>query len=457
MAIESSQVYLSIICGIYLIVSFIINFTFLVTLLKLRRLNNGDKSNGFLTHLILADFISALFILIPSGFGVYNGNFLDTRACHLQVFFVSFYLSLTFYGMLVLSIERYYKFKYPLSHINFFTRRTLSDKLSSHKQSKKVFWKVLLIIFVLWLMNIFIGLIPLFNNMNDLQYFTIQSQCDYRYEDMKWWLWFYFFFSLTVPFCLSMLFYTLTFRLIYENAQIIAKRQNAANPSKRPTKLTPGSFICDLIIPRRTRKKHAAEKYVDRKLNAKNRITPKVSDTTKLPENLPYYAHLINIETLDDTHENMYNDFHVRKQLLVQFKYDTERSKATTFFIITLLSYCLVFPLFVIHFYRTYNFDGTTYDNSNVVSLGTYSTFVWLSYMTLVLKSLVCLVHNKFYRYSLYQSVYFRGFHGDYDYEVQRFNRELKQFKNVFSNSNESKRESKKLKIRLNEDSNEEA
>jgi hypothetical protein len=173
-----------------------------------------------------------------------------------------------------------------------------------------------------------------------------------------------------------------------------------------------------------------------------------------LPENLPFYAHLINIETLDDTHENMYNDFHVRKQLLVQFKYDTERSKAATFFIITVLSYCCVFPLFVIHFYRAYNFDGQTYDNPSVVTLGTYSTLVWISYMTLILKSLVCLVHNRFYRYSLYQSVNFRGFHGDYDYEVQRFSKELKHFKKMFED--DPKREKKNLRLKLEEDSNDE-
>lgn len=449
MAIEISQIYLSIICGIFVILSFTINFTFLVTLLKLRRLNKSDKSSFFLTHLILADFVCALFVLIPSGFGVYKGD-LGNGTCHMQVFFFTFYLSLTFYGLLALSIERFFKYKYPLSHINFFTKRTSMNNDGVYIPGKSLLHKTILIVIGLWLLNLFIGLIPLFNNLNDVEYFKIQSQCDYRYESdgFSWWLWFFFWISLTIPFLASLIFFSLTLKLIVDNAVIINNRQNQArtNQKQRPVQFKTAAFVCELFFPRIGRKKKAAEKFVTNKFNkdAKYKHQHKVSDTTKLPENLAYYSHLINIENLDDQYENMYNDVHVRKQLLIQFKYDTERSKTTTFFIITILTYCFVFPLYVIHFYRTFNFDGTTYDNPQIVARNTYSTFVWIAYITFILKSGICLLHNKFYRYSLYQSANFRGFHGDFDYEVEKFKKELKMYENrMFADEQASRSKSK--------------
>lgn len=450
MTISSSQIYLSIICGLFIVASFIINFSFFITLVKLRRLNRSDKSNFFLTHLIFADFLCAWFILIPSAFGVYNGDYLDIRACHLQLFFVSFYFSITFYGLLALSIERYLKYKYPLSHINFFTKRIKNDdENGAEVTGKSVFHKTLIIILGIWLLNIFIGVIPLFENYNDVSYFVNQSACDYRYENFKWWIHFYFWFSIVCPFLLSIIFFTLTFRLIFQNQVMIDKRKAQAK-SKKPMPLSGCSYFCNLLLPRRARKRVAAEKYVS-KLH-KEKQSNRVSDTTKLPENVSYYAHLINVETLNDEYENNYNNFHVRKLLLVQFKYDTERSKTASFFIITVLTFCLVFPLYVIHFYRTYNSDGTDLDSESVVSKGTYSTFVWLSYLTLIVKTSVCMIHNKFYRYSFYQSANFRGFHGDYDFEVEKFKKEIQHFEAIFLNDNEKRSRKSPQKKKLIDD-----
>lgn len=430
MAISVSQIYLSVIVGVFLIVSFIINFTFLVTLLKLRRLNKSDKSNFFLTHLILADFICAILVLVPSGVGVYNGTFLDIRACHLQLYFFTFFFSLTFYGLLALSIERYIKYKRPLAHIEFFTKQSFDEEIES--PSKHIFHKTLGIIVIIWLLNIFIGFIPLFNNYNDVQFFENQSQCGYIYEanGFIWWLWVYFFVSLTVPFIASLMFFILTFRLIFKNAEEINKVQNKMRGKKkqRSINLSAGSYFCNLLFPRLSRKKNAAEKFVSNKLKAESHQYKK-KDTTQLPENIVYYQHLINVDHLEE--ENIYNNIHVRKQLLIQFKYDTERSKTTSFFIILVLTYLVVFPVFVIHFYRAYNYNGSAaYDSRETVEKTTYATFVWISYLAFILKSMVCLIHNKFYRYSLYQSANFRGFHGDFDYEVKKFVKEIKLFEN---------------------------
>lgn len=450
MALVISQIYLSVLCAVYIVVSFLINFTFLITLLKLRRLNKSDKSSFFLSHLIFADFLCAFFILIPSGFGVYNGNSLNMDACHLQVFFVTFYFSLTFYGLFALSIERYFKYKYPLSHINFFTKRTSINEEGTYVPGKSLLHKTLFIIVGLWLLNLFIGFIPMFENFDSVQYFSTQSQCDYRYEDFNWWLWFYFWVSLTIPFLGSVFFFILTLRLIFDNATIINNRKNAvrANLRMKSIKLSKATFFKDLFFPIFAKKRNAAESYVNSQLNCK-KSHHRVSDTTKLPENLNFYSHLINIENLEDEYENIYNDIHVRKQLLVQFKYDTERSKTATFFLITIFSYCLVFPVYVIHFYRTYNYDGQNYNNANVVSLGTYSAFVWISYLVLITKSLVCLIHNKFYRHSLYQSANCRGFHGVFDFEVEKFKKEIRAVEDSLSIRTDSKKKSSSSKQKL--------
>ncbi len=446
MAISLSQIYLSVICGAFIILSFVCNFTLLTTLIKLRRLNKSDKSNFFLTHLIFADFLSAFFILIPSGFAIYNDSSLGAQGCHVQLFFVTFYFSITFHGLMVLSIERYYKYKYPLSHINFFTKRTLVNEQGLYVPGKSLLHKTVLILLVVWLVDVFIGLIPLFRNVDDVQYFSIQSQCDYKYESFTWWLWFFFWVSLTVPFLVSTLFFTLTLKLIYDNAVVINSRQNVArnNVKQRAVYLTAGRFFCELFLPRLNKRQRAAEKYVN-ELNKECRSHHKVADTTKLPENVAFYSHIINVENIESDQESIYNDIHVRKQLLIQFKYDTERSKTVTFFIITLISYCLVFPVFVIHFYRTYNFDGTNFDNPAVVTRATYTTFVWISYITLFSKSLVCLVHNKFYRYSLYQAAQLRGFHGDFDYEVEKFKKEIKMFQGRLGEPDSKKSQKAKL------------
>lgn len=448
MAIEGAQIFLSITCGLFIVASFVINFSFLITLMKLRRLNRSDKSNFFLTHLIFADFLCAWFILIPSGFGIYNGNYLDMRACHVQVYFVSFFFSITFYGLLALSIERYIKYKYPLTHINFFTQRSFGDNEETAEVSgRSICHKTVLILLALWILNIFIGLIPLFGNINDLQYFVIESACDYKYENFKWWLHIYFWFSIVVPFLASIVFFILTFRLIFQNEQIIRNRQAKVSGLKKARSLNGWSYFCDLLLPRRARKLNAAERYVNNM--HKDKPTHRAQDTTKLPENLCYYAHLINIETLDDGQCNIYNDLHVRKQLLVQFKYDTERSKTASFFLIAVLSFLLVFPVYVIHFYRTYSFDGVNADNTETVARRVYTTFVMLSFLTLIVKASVCMIHNKFYRYSLYQSANFRGFHGDYDYEVQKFKREIHQFEALFEDNNKQSRTKKKHHTKL--------
>lgn len=138
---------------------------------------------------------------------------------------------------------------------------------------------------------------------------------------------------------------------------------------------------------------------------------------THQPCNRFYYEHIINPD--EATNElSTSNDLHVRNQLLVQYKYDTEKSKTTTFFLITVLSYVIVLPMFVIHFTRTYrNIDAnaTVYDGA--VNRGVYTAFVWIAYTLLIIKSFLCLVQNRFYRHQLYKSANCRGFTGIYDFQ----------------------------------------
>lgn len=387
--LQASNIFLTIICCLLIIGAFIFNFTFLVTLLKLRRLNRLDKSNYLLTHLILADFICSFFILVPSAFGVYNSGQLEFNGCRIQTFFTTFFLSITFHGLFVLTIERFIRYQFPIWHINNFTKRLRydeNDQLVSSHQGHKVF----IIIAIIWALNIFIAFIPFFQNYNDIQYFAAQSQCDYIYEKFTWWLWLFFWVSLTIPFIGGMVFSLLTLRIIFVTSRKIKMRKTQY----------------DLDVQGGRRSMRGAENILEG------------VDITKQPSNKIYYEHLVNPEATEETESN---DFHVRNQLLAQFKYDTERSKTITFLIILIISYCFVFPLFVIHFYRTYNYNtsNATYDDPSVVQRSTYTAFAWISYILLVLKSLVCLVQNRSYRYALYQSANCRGFSGVFDFQKE--------------------------------------
>ncbi|CAF0821054.1 unnamed protein product [Brachionus calyciflorus] len=390
--IGKSNIFLTILCCIILVCSFIFNFTLLVTLLKLRRLNRIDKSNYLLTHLIFVDFLSSFFILVPSGYAVYNSNSLDFNGCRIQTFFTTFFLSMTFHGLFVLTVERFIKYQFPIWHINNFTKRLKydeNDKLLTKSTGNKVFF----IILIIWILNIFISFIPFFVNYSDIQYFTNQTQCDYIYEKFNWWLWLFFWLSLTVPFLGGLFFSFLTLRIIYVSDRRIKLQKRSEEFENRH--FTNGKMV--------------------------ERIIEGI-DITRQPANRIYYEHLVN----PDEEESLNNDFHVRNQLLSQFKYQTDKSKTITFLVILVLSYCLVFPIFVIHFYRTYNPSGGAYDDETVVQRSTYTAFAWISYLALIIKSFVCLVQNRFYRHALYQSANCRGFSGVFDFQQELKNLAVK-------------------------------
>ena len=149
-------------------------------------------------------------------------------------------------------------------------------------------------------------------------------------------------------------------------------------------------------------------------------------DITLQPGNKLFYSHILDPDRIPEENQNeITNDFHVRNELLALYKYDTDQGKLVTFILITILTYCLFFPTIVIHFYRTYNNESRpdstgSYDNPDLISHRTYTAFVWISYMSLLLKSALCLLQNKFYRHQLYQSANIRGFKGYFDYETQK-------------------------------------
>lgn len=393
--LNSSSVFLSIVCGLLIILTIIFNFTFIVILFKMRRLNM-DTSNYFVTLMALVDFCASFFILIPSGYGVYNDYYVGKAGCRAQNWFTTFFFGMTFQMLFVISIERYLKYHKPIWHINFFTKRMeynpdTGEPQSSDQSNKSL--RVLAILLAILLLNIFIAFIPLFNNFEHVQYFYTESQCDYIYENMKWWLWIYFILFVSLPFFGSMVF----FCLALQKAVMIKRWTNRAN----------NQFMID----------HVQDKKLALKMNLANLVDVK-KDITRQPCNALYYAHVLDISRIGDEiidnpcEQTEENDFHVRNELLALYKYDTDKSKLITWIIVTLLSYCLLFPVICIHFYRAYNngVSGVTYDNPQLISHRTYTAFVWISYLTLVLKSMFCLIQNKFYRHAMYQSANIRGF-----------------------------------------------
>lgn len=217
---SQSDVFLTIVCAFYLAISFIFNFTFFITLIKQRRLNRIDKSNYFLTNLILADFISAFFILVPSGYGAYNSRFVEYSGCKVQTFFTTFFLSTHFFGLLIISIERFIRYQFPVWHINTFTQRLTYDE-NDNLVGEKLTYKIIIFIALIWLINIFISFIPFFGNNGDVQFFENQSQCDYIYERFVWWLWFLFWVVLTGPFLISTVLFVITLNLIFKSQRIV--------------------------------------------------------------------------------------------------------------------------------------------------------------------------------------------------------------------------------------------
>lgn len=388
---SSSQIFLTIVATLYCIGNFVFNFTFLVILLKMRRFRIVDRSFFLLTHLIVVDFVFSFFIYVISGYGVYNNGYISSSSCHVQTYFHTLIVGITFHGLLVLSIERFTRYQNPICHINTFTRRLeYNDEDKLIRVGRSFSWIVFIIIAIVWVLNIFISFFPLFKNLNDTKFFTLQYQCDYVYENFPWFLWFFFWFNMTLPFLASMVFYILTFRLI-ASANRKIKKKKAEFELKSSGK---------------------------KKINEAELVVPGV-DVTRQPFNKIYYEHVIDPDVPDDQTTKK-NDFHVRTQLLTQYKYDTEKSQTITYCIITILSYFLILPVYILHFYRTYNNNNSssTYpDSQDVIGWKVYTTFVWFSYALMLIKSATCLIQNPFFRDNLYQSANCRGFRGLYDYE----------------------------------------
>nr|QVK45652.1 G protein-coupled receptor [Proales similis] len=403
--LTGSNIVLLVFSALYLVISFILNFSFLVTLLKIRRLNRVDKSNYFLTHLILVDLICTFFIMVPNGYAIYDSRRLSREGCIVQTFFTTFFIGMTFTGLLLLAVERFVKYQFPIAHINFFTKRLTFDE-NDEVVGHSIAYKTMPIIAGLWLFNIFFSFVPFFQNFGDVQYFSNQSQCDYIYERFEWWIWLFFFLLMTVPFLVSLVLYGLTFRLIYKSDRIIKMKKSQFE-----------------LTHARERRALGVEFFVNG------------LDMTRQPVNEFYYTHIIDPD--DENLADEQCDYHVRNQLLSQYKYSSERSKAATFCLITVLSYFLIFPTFFLHFYRTYENLGSgsqNYADPAVLSRGLYTTFVWISYLLLVLKSALCLFQNRFYRNAFYQATNSRGFSGKFDFE-----KNMRKVKEVLEIGNSSK------------------
>jgi hypothetical protein len=393
-SLSGSSIFLIIVACIYLVANLAFNFSFIVILLKSTRFRLIDRSFFFVTQMVIVDFICAFIVLVISGVGVYNDSYIAPGPCHVQTYFETLFLGITFHSLLVLSVERFIRYQAPVFHINTFTRRLVyDDEERLVKVKDRCSWIVFLIIPLIWLVNIFFSLFPLFRNIDDIWFFNNESQCDYVYENFVWFLWLFFYVGILIPFLISMIFYALTFRLI-----ILAKNR---------------------IKKRKAKFEREVYGEVRGKINETEHVVPGV-DITMQPFNTIYYDHIIDC---NEPETGIENDAHVRNQLLTQFKYDTESGQTLTYFLITLFSFLAVLPVYIIHFYRSYNNSTTAFDtfpdSKQLVGRGVYTAFVWLSYMTFLLKSMFCLIQNGFFRDALYQSANCQGFKGRHDYEKE--------------------------------------
>lgn len=183
--LDFGSIFLTIVCAVILIVSICLNLSLLTTLLKVNRLRRTDRSNHFLTHLIFVDLACTILVCIPSGIGIYNMGSLDSITCHVQTYFTTFNFIMTFHGLLLLAIDRYLKFFHRKFHDETF--------LTENRNAKIICLKTSAFIVPVWILDCFISFIPLFANFSDQEYFTVESQCDFIYENFAWWLWFFFF------------------------------------------------------------------------------------------------------------------------------------------------------------------------------------------------------------------------------------------------------------------------
>jgi hypothetical protein len=408
-SLSTSTIFLVIICGLIVSVSLIINFTLWITLVKLRRLRHTDKSNYFLTNLIFTDFLFTCLICVPSGYGVYNDRLLTKVWCHIQTYFQTLSLLITFHGLLILSIDRYVKFKKPELHVRLFSTEAQPSSLPACL-------RVTGVLLFMWIVDIILAFIPLYGNFNDLKYYSIQSQCDYTYENFIWWLWLLFIGFITVPFLLSILFYALTMNLVRKFNQKIRFNERSEQID-RVINLSPG-YGGDSLTGPATRKMNINR---TRDTNSAAQVYMVTKGAQKLVE--------ANKKAQLNNEVSTTNWFKKKKHILVQFKYKSDVKKAHTYFIITICSYIIILPVFVLHFYRSYK--GT-----NDIDWKLYTSFSWLSYGVLIIKSLLSFATNKYYVDALYQAANIRGFRGKFHFTSDGNHRDIMNKANDTSEDN---------------------
>ena len=118
--------------------------------------------------------------------------------------------------------------------------------------------------------------------------------------------------------------------------------------------------------------------------------------------------------------------------------------KTLIYFIMLILSFIFVFPIYVVHFYRTYSFfsissTNTTATTSTIATTTisstidydliydlnnpdwtVYTAFAWISYLNFIVKSLVAFIADNYYRDAFYQAANIRGFRGKHHYEYDK-------------------------------------
>jgi hypothetical protein len=155
----------------------------------------------------------------------------------------------------------------------------------------------------------------------------------------------------------------------------------------------------------------------------------------------------------DKDNDGRYDDNSTQSSKKIREAYNAkldrnDAMKTLIYFIMLIISFVFVFPIYVIHFYRTYTFfasyTNTTSTTSSTTTISTsttssaidydlenpdwtvYTAFAWISYLNFLVKSLVAFIADKYYRDAFYQAANIRGFRGKYHHEYdKKFSKKL--------------------------------
>ena len=177
-----------------------------------------------------------------------------------------------------------------------------------------------------------------------------------------------------------------------------------------------------------------------KKIIRKNQNEVKPTDRTKLKFfNQIRDKSKQNVFSIHDKKEQ-YDENSTQSSVQIRKLFDIKRdeneaNKTYTYFIMLIVSFVCVFPVYVIHFYRTYNYtDGNDYDLDTEIDWKVYTSFAWISYLNFIVKSTIALATNRYYRDALYQAANARGFRDKFHFQYHPRGNEIEETQEVEGN-----------------------